>query len=106
MTLNSLLRWSCVLVLAAAFACSSGGGGTTDPGTTVTDTGAETVADVPVADVPAGNGCFPCLVAGKTFRFDSIADDKQNLLIFVTATILSELGENLVPIAPEPPAGK
>jgi type II secretory pathway component GspD/PulD (secretin) len=44
---------------------------------------------------------------GRLFRHDNIEERKQNLLIFVTATILSELGENLVPMIqePEPPAG-
>lgn len=39
---------------------------------------------------------------GRLFRHDSIEETKQNLLIFVTASILSERGENLVPIIEEP----
>ena len=35
---------------------------------------------------------------GQLFRYDTIDEDRQNLLIFVTATIISEQGESLVPI--------
>lgn len=35
---------------------------------------------------------------GRLFRHDNIEEAKQNLLIFVTASILSKRGENLVPI--------
>ena len=38
---------------------------------------------------------------GKLFRHDVIEERKQNLLIFVTATILSERGEELVPVHQE-----
>jgi type II secretory pathway component GspD/PulD (secretin) len=37
---------------------------------------------------------------GRLFRRDDIQDIKQNLLIFVTATLLSERGEDLVPVLP------
>jgi len=35
---------------------------------------------------------------GRLFRHDGVEEVKQNLLIFVTATLLSDRGENLVPI--------
>lgn len=35
---------------------------------------------------------------GRLFRHDTIEETKENLLIFVTATILSERGESLTPI--------
>lgn len=35
---------------------------------------------------------------GKLFKRDDIQETKQNLLIFVTATILSERGEDLIPV--------
>jgi type II secretory pathway component GspD/PulD (secretin) len=38
---------------------------------------------------------------GRLFRHEGIEENKQNLLIFVTATILSERGESLVPIVQE-----
>ncbi|MFO7870831.1 MAG: hypothetical protein R6V03_05300 [Kiritimatiellia bacterium] len=41
-------------------------------------------------------GSLPLL--GRFFRHDSVSETKENLLIFVTATILSERGENLIPI--------
>lgn len=37
---------------------------------------------------------------GKLFTRDDVQEAKQNLLIFVTASILSERGENLVPMVP------
>lgn len=37
-------------------------------------------------------------LVGKLFRHDVIEERKQNLLIFVTATILSERGEEMIPI--------
>ena len=36
---------------------------------------------------------------GRLFRHDNVEEDKQNLLIFVTASILSQRGEDLIPIA-------
>ena len=41
---------------------------------------------------------------GLLFQNDMIDNDQKNLLIFVTATIISERGENLVPLTP-PRAG-
>jgi len=38
-------------------------------------------------------------IVGRLFRRDAIEETKQNLLIFVTATLLSELGENLIPMS-------
>lgn len=38
---------------------------------------------------------------GRLFRHDGVEEVEQNLLIFVTATILSERGENLIPIMEE-----
>ena len=35
---------------------------------------------------------------GRFFEHDTREESKQNLLIFVTATILSDRGESLVPI--------
>jgi type IV pilus assembly protein PilQ len=35
---------------------------------------------------------------GKLFQHDTTSEDKENLLIFVTATILSDRGESLIPI--------
>jgi len=35
---------------------------------------------------------------GRLFEHDSVEESKQNLLIFVTATILSDRGESLIPI--------
>ena len=35
---------------------------------------------------------------GRLFRHDTVEESKQNLLIFVTATILSQRGEDLVPV--------
>lgn len=40
-------------------------------------------------------------IIGKFFTRNEVQEQKQNLLIFVTASILSERGENLVPIVPE-----
>jgi type IV pilus assembly protein PilQ len=40
---------------------------------------------------------------GRLFKHDTVSEDKQNLLIFVTANILSDRGENLVPITAEEP---
>jgi type II secretory pathway component GspD/PulD (secretin) len=48
-------------------------------------------------------GSIPLI--GRLFRHDTVEEVKENLLIFVTATILSEIGENLVPMSPQPPAG-
>ncbi len=39
---------------------------------------------------------------GLLFQNDLTDTDQKNLLIFVTATIISERGENLVPLAPAP----
>ena len=36
---------------------------------------------------------------GKLFQHDNVEETRQNLLIFVTATILSQRGEDLIPIA-------
>jgi type II secretory pathway component GspD/PulD (secretin) len=41
-------------------------------------------------------GYLPLL--GTLFRYDTVEEEKNNLLIFVTATILSEHGEDLVPV--------
>jgi type IV pilus assembly protein PilQ len=41
---------------------------------------------------------------GLLFQNDVTNNDQKNLLIFVTATIISERGENLVPIVPARPA--
>ena len=35
---------------------------------------------------------------GQLFRHDSVNEDRQNLIIFVTATLISDRGEELVPI--------
>jgi type IV pilus assembly protein PilQ len=40
---------------------------------------------------------------GRLFKHDTVSEDKENLLIFVTANILSDRGENLVPITVEEP---
>lgn len=37
-------------------------------------------------------------IIGRLFRHDTVEETKENLLIFVTATILSERGESLTPI--------
>jgi type IV pilus assembly protein PilQ len=40
---------------------------------------------------------------GQLFRRDSYSDDQENLIIFVTATLISDIGEELIPIGnPEP----
>lgn len=36
---------------------------------------------------------------GQLFRHDSIEEARQNLIIFVTATLISEAGEELIPLA-------
>lgn len=41
---------------------------------------------------------------GQLFRHDTIEKDPNNLLIFVTATIISERGEDLIPLAAGPQA--
>ncbi len=41
---------------------------------------------------------------GLLFQTDLTENEQKNLLIFVTATIISERGENLIPLTP-PPAG-
>lgn len=38
---------------------------------------------------------------GSLFRHDKVEENKENLLIFVTATILSQQGESLIPVNPE-----
>ena len=35
---------------------------------------------------------------GQLFRHDNVTEDRQNLIIFVTATLISDRGEELVPI--------
>ncbi len=40
---------------------------------------------------------------GRFFEHDNVDETKQNLLVFVTATIISERGESLVPIGGETP---
>lgn len=45
-------------------------------------------------------GSIPFL--GALFRYDQKSNDQKNLLIFVTARILSESGEELVPLIPTP----
>jgi type IV pilus assembly protein PilQ len=53
-------------------------------------------------------------IIGRLFKHDSVSQTKENLLIFVTATILSDRGESLIPIdeqareqaTPAPPNGK
>jgi len=37
-------------------------------------------------------------ILGRLFQHDNIEETKQNLLIFVTATLLSDRGESLIPI--------
>jgi hypothetical protein len=48
-------------------------------------------------------------ILGRLFTHDMVEEKKENLLIFVTATVLSETGESLIPLdeivlpsAPEP----
>lgn len=43
-------------------------------------------------------------ILGKLFMHDGVSEDKQNLLIFVTATLLSNRGENLIPLTARGPA--
>jgi type IV pilus assembly protein PilQ len=38
---------------------------------------------------------------GRLFKHDSVSQQKENLLVFVTATILSDRGESLIPIDEE-----
>jgi type II secretory pathway component GspD/PulD (secretin) len=45
-------------------------------------------------------GSLPLL--GALFQNDEVTQQRQNLLIFVTATLLSSRGEDLVPLSPEP----
>jgi type II secretory pathway component GspD/PulD (secretin) len=45
-------------------------------------------------------GSIPFL--GALFRYDQKSNDQKNLLIFVTARILAESGEELVPLTPTP----
>ncbi len=40
---------------------------------------------------------------GRFFMHDIISDDTANLLIFVTATLISDTGEELIPVAPPEP---
>ena len=35
---------------------------------------------------------------GQLFRHDTVDEDRQNLIIFVTATLISDRGEELVPL--------
>jgi type II secretory pathway component GspD/PulD (secretin) len=41
---------------------------------------------------------------GLLFQNDVVDNTQKNLLIFVTATLISERGENLNPLAPARPA--
>lgn len=41
-------------------------------------------------------------IIGRLFKHDTVSQDKENLLIFVTATILSDRGESLIPMSEEP----
>lgn len=43
---------------------------------------------------------------GRLFSSEGINEDKKNLLIFVTASLLSDRGENLIPIADEAAGGE
>jgi type IV pilus assembly protein PilQ len=55
----------------------------------------ETVHKVPfLGDIPG---------LGKLFQRLDVTEESRNLLVFVTATILSESGESLVPLAPARP---
>jgi type II secretory pathway component GspD/PulD (secretin) len=47
-------------------------------------------------------GSIPFL--GALFRYEQTSNDRRNLLIFVTARILAESGEELVPFSIMPPA--
>jgi type IV pilus assembly protein PilQ len=40
---------------------------------------------------------------GQLFRHDNVDDDRSNLLIFVTATLISDEGEELIPLTPAEP---
>jgi type IV pilus assembly protein PilQ len=40
---------------------------------------------------------------GRLFRHDVTKEETQNLLIFVTATLISDTGEELIPLAPPEP---
>ncbi|MBN1673563.1 MAG: hypothetical protein JXR37_21130 [Kiritimatiellae bacterium] len=62
----------------------------------VTATGTEGKSQVPFL------GAIPLL--GRLFQRDSIQESRQNLLIFVTATIVTERGEDLVPMERIPAA--
>lgn len=106
------------------------GGSTATAGTTVTSTNASSMVKLPIfrrskieTELIARSGetvvmgglvsategktrsGIPILSAipliGQLFRHDSVEEKRQNLLIFVTATILSERGEDLVPIVDE-----
>jgi type IV pilus assembly protein PilQ len=47
-------------------------------------------------------GSIPLI--GLLFQSDTVDNTQENLLIFVTATLISERGENLIPLAPARPA--
>ena len=40
---------------------------------------------------------------GRLFRHDVTTDETSNLLIFVTATLISDTGEELIPVGPPEP---
>ena len=40
---------------------------------------------------------------GQFFRHDTVEEVRQNLIIFVTATLLSDVGEELIPLGPPEP---
>lgn len=42
---------------------------------------------------------------GRFFRHDVTSDERSNLLIFVTATLISDSGEELIPVTPLEPYG-
>jgi len=57
----------------------------------------ETVHRVPIL------GSLP--LVGSLFRRTAVTEEKRNLLIFVTATVLSERGENMIPLPVSAEAG-
>ncbi|MFP6907031.1 MAG: hypothetical protein VCG02_17555, partial [Verrucomicrobiota bacterium] len=46
-------------------------------------------------------GSIPVL--GRLFRRDDVTEERRNLLVFVTATVISDRGESLVTIKPKGP---
>ncbi len=58
----------------------------------------DTVRRVPVL------GSLPLF--GQLFRRTDVTEDRRNLIIFVTATVISERGESLIPVAAGPAAAR